>query len=117
MENISTSNYEFLAKQKTWEQTDKLIEDKFIDKSPLAWGKAIALLLLGIVMLGLLAEPLIGSVRDFSSSANLSSFFVAFVFVPLATNARLAVSAIAEAREKKLKTNSLTLSEVRFILL
>ncbi|KAL1567241.1 sodium/calcium exchanger NCL2-like [Salvia divinorum] len=98
--------------QKTWEQTDKLIEDKFIDKSPPAWGKAIALLLLGIVMLGLLAEPLIGSVRDFSAAANLSSFFVAFVFVPLATNARLAVSAIAEAREKKLKTNSLTLSEI-----
>ncbi|XP_047969082.1 sodium/calcium exchanger NCL2-like [Salvia hispanica] len=107
--SAQTQNQDY---QKTWEQTDKLIEDKFIDKSPLAWGKAIALLLLGIVMLGLLAEPLIGSVRDFSSSANLSSFFVAFVFVPLATNARLAVSAIAEAREKKLKTNSLTLSEI-----
>ncbi|XP_057795924.1 sodium/calcium exchanger NCL2-like [Salvia miltiorrhiza] len=98
--------------QQTWEQTDKLIEDKFIDKSALAWGKAIALLLLGIVMLGLLAEPLIRSVRDFSAAANLPSFFVAFVFVPLATNARLAVSAISEARKKKLHTTSLTLSEI-----
>lgn len=68
-------------------------------------------------MLGLLAEPLISSVRDFSAAANLSSFFVAFVFVPLATNARLAVSAIGEARKKKLHTNSLTLSEVRLFTL
>ncbi|KAL8046619.1 hypothetical protein ABFX02_08G188700 [Erythranthe guttata] len=98
--------------QKTWEQTDKLIEDKFIDKSPLAWVKALALLILGIVMLGILAEPLIRSVRDFSKSANLPSFYVAFVFVPLATTARLAVSAISEARKKKLHTNSLTLSEI-----
>lgn len=98
--------------QKTWEQTDKLIEDKFIDRSSLAWAKAIALVLVGVVMLGLLAEPLIRSVRDFSSAANLPSFFVAFVFVPLATNARLAVSAISEARKKKMHTNSLTLSEI-----
>lgn len=63
-------------------------------------------------MLGLLAEPLTRSVRDFSAAADLPSFYVAFVFVPLATNARLAVSAIKEARKKKLHTNSLTLSEV-----
>ncbi|KAL8505761.1 hypothetical protein ACS0TY_016832 [Phlomoides rotata] len=98
--------------QKTWEQTDKLIEDKFIDKSPLAWAKAIALIILGILMLGLLAEPLIHSVRQFSNAANLPSFYVAFVFIPLATNARLAVSAIKESRKKKLHTNSLTLSEI-----
>ncbi|KAL1567285.1 sodium/calcium exchanger NCL2-like [Salvia divinorum] len=62
--------------------------------------------------LGLLAEPLIGSVRDFPAAANLFSFFVAFIFVPLGRNARLVVSAIAKAREKKLKTNSLTQSEI-----
>lgn len=27
--------------QKTWEQTDELIDDKFVDKSALAWMKAI----------------------------------------------------------------------------
>ncbi|KAG8386379.1 hypothetical protein BUALT_Bualt03G0142700 [Buddleja alternifolia] len=98
--------------QKTWEQTDKLIEDKFIDKTPLAWTKAIALLVLGVVTLGVLAEPLIHSVRGFSKAANLPSFYVAFVFVPLATSARIAVSAINEARRKKLHTTSLTFSEI-----
>ncbi|XP_073059912.1 sodium/calcium exchanger NCL2-like [Primulina eburnea] len=98
--------------QKTWEQTDKLIDDKFVDKSPIAWMKAIFLLALGIVMLGVLAEPLIHSVRDISKATNLPSFYVAFVLVPIATNARLAVSAISEARRKKLHTISLTLSEI-----
>ncbi|XP_073029641.1 sodium/calcium exchanger NCL2-like [Primulina eburnea] len=98
--------------QKTWEQTDKLIEDKFVDKSPLAWMKAIGLLVLGIVVLGLLAEPLVHSVRAFSKAANLPSFFIAFTFIPLASNARLAVSAIKEARRKKLHTTSLALSEI-----
>ncbi|KAK4439143.1 Sodium/calcium exchanger NCL1 [Sesamum alatum] len=98
--------------QKTWEQTDKLVEDKFIDKSPLAWTKAITLLVLGIITLGVLAEPLIQSVHDFSKAARIPSFYVAFIFVPLATTARIAVSAINEARRKKLHTTSLTLSEI-----
>lgn len=63
-------------------------------------------------MLGVLAEPLIRSVRDFSKAASLPPFYVSFVFIPLATTARLAVSAISEARKKKLHTTSLTLSEV-----
>lgn len=91
---------------------DKLLEEKFTDKSISAWIKAIALLALGLVMLGVLAEPLIQSVRQFSKSAGVPSFYVAFVFVPFATNARLAVSAIKEARRKKLRLTSLTLSEV-----
>ncbi|PIN16027.1 Calmodulin and related proteins (EF-Hand superfamily) [Handroanthus impetiginosus] len=98
--------------QKTWEQMDKLIDDKFVDKSPLAWIKALSLLVLGIVMLGVLAEPLTHSVRDFSAAASVPSFYVSFVFIPLATNARIAVSAINEARKKKLHTTSLTLSEI-----
>ncbi|KAL2483574.1 sodium/calcium exchanger family protein/calcium-binding EF hand family protein [Forsythia ovata] len=96
----------------TWEQTDKLIENKFIDKSAFAWFKAIALVVLGIVTLGLLAEPLIDSVRNFSSSANTPSFFFSFILVPVATNSRIAISAISEARKKKLHITSLTFSEI-----
>ncbi|KAL3849235.1 hypothetical protein ACJIZ3_011117 [Penstemon smallii] len=108
----SEENEEDDTYQKTWEQMDKLIEDKFIEKSPLAWIKAVSLLVLGIFMLGILAEPLIHSVREFSAAANVSSFYIAFIFVPLATNARLAVSAISEARRKKRHNTSLTLSEI-----
>ncbi|KAK4486668.1 hypothetical protein RD792_006726 [Penstemon davidsonii] len=106
-ENEEDDNY-----QKTWEQTDKLVEDKFIDRSALAWIKAVSLLVLGIFMLGILAEPLVHSVREFSAAANVSSFYIAFIFVPLATNARLAVSALSEARRKKLHTTSLIMSEI-----
>ncbi|KAK6134663.1 hypothetical protein DH2020_031588 [Rehmannia glutinosa] len=98
--------------QKNWEQTDKLVEDKFINKSLLAWTKAISLVVLGIVMLGLLAEPLIHSVQNLSTSANIPSFFIAFIFVPLATNARIATSAISEVRRKKINITSLTFSEI-----
>ncbi|XP_022877450.1 sodium/calcium exchanger NCL1-like [Olea europaea var. sylvestris] len=55
-----------------WEQTDKLIEDKFTDKSPLAWKKAITLVVVEIVILGLLAEPLIDSVLNLSKTASVS---------------------------------------------
>ncbi|XP_073297492.1 sodium/calcium exchanger NCL2-like [Primulina huaijiensis] len=111
-QNLNSEKSEEENYQKTWEQTDKLIDDKFVDKSPIAWMKAIFLLALGIVMLGVLAEPLIHSVRDISKATNLPSFYVSFVLVPIATNARLAVSAIREARRKKLHTISLTLSEI-----
>ncbi|GFP79632.1 hypothetical protein PHJA_000106700 [Phtheirospermum japonicum] len=97
---------------KDWEKTDKLVKDKFIDKSVVAWTKAISLVVLGIVMLGLLAEPLIHSVQNLSTAANIPSFFIAFIFVPLATNARIAISAISEARRKKTSITSLTLSEI-----
>ncbi|KAL7087592.1 hypothetical protein ACP275_13G076100 [Erythranthe tilingii] len=95
-----------------WEETDKLVESKFVDKSPFAWIKAISLLVLGIVMLGLLAEPLIHSVQSLSKAASIPSFFIAFIFVPLATNARITISAIGEVRRKKLNITSLTFSEI-----
>lgn len=98
--------------QKQWEQTDKIVEDKFIDRTILAWTKAVSLVVIGITMLGLLAEPLIHSVQSLSKSADVSSFFIAFIFVPLASNARITISAINEVRRKKRNINSLTFSEV-----
>ena len=101
--------------QKTWEETDKLVEENSsgqVDRSPRAWFKAIMLLMAGIVILSVLAEPLIHSVQSFSSAANISSFFVAFILVPLATNARAASSAISAASRRKPRTTSLTFSEV-----
>lgn len=101
--------------QKTWEETDKLVEENNlgqVDRSARAWIKAIMLLMAGIVILSVLAEPLIHSVQSFSTAANISSFFIAFILVPLATNARAASSAITAARRRKPRTTSLTFSEV-----
>lgn len=87
--------------------------DDGVDRSSWAWIKATSLLVLGIAMLALLAEPLIHSVQNVSSAANIPSFFVSFIFVPLATNARAAISAIKTASQRKERTTSLTFSEVR----
>ncbi|WOH05898.1 hypothetical protein DCAR_0625321 [Daucus carota subsp. sativus] len=89
-----------------------LVKKKAAKTSIWEWTKAITLLVVGIVMLALLAEPLIESVHSLSTSANIPPFFVAFVLVPLATNARVAISAIKSASRKKARTTSLTLSEI-----
>nr|XP_043627059.1 sodium/calcium exchanger NCL2-like [Erigeron canadensis] len=96
------------ASQKPWE---RWIDDG-IDKSSWAWTKAIALMVLGIAMLALLAEPLIHSVQKVSSGANIPSFFVSFILVPLATNARAAISAFQTVNQRKERTTSLTFSEL-----
>ncbi|KAF7141178.1 hypothetical protein RHSIM_Rhsim06G0204500 [Rhododendron simsii] len=98
--------------QKKWEETDFLVEGKTVDRSLWAWMKAIMLLVAGIAILAVLAEPLIESVQSFSQSATLPSFFISFILVPLATNARGAISAITAARRKKPRTTSLTFSEI-----
>ncbi|KAK1389276.1 putative sodium/calcium exchanger membrane region, EF-hand domain pair [Heracleum sosnowskyi] len=89
-----------------------LLKEKATNTSLWEWTKAIALLVLGIVMLALLAEPLIESVHSLSTSADIPPSFVAFVLVPLATNARVAISAIRSASRKIPRTTSLTLSEI-----
>ncbi|MED6111474.1 hypothetical protein PIB30_052596 [Stylosanthes scabra] len=74
--------------------------------------KAISYVVIGIAMLSILAEPLIESVKNFSNSAGVHPFFVSFILVPLATNAREATSAIKEVRHKKPRTTSLAISEI-----
>ncbi|KAJ0479395.1 putative EF-hand domain, sodium/calcium exchanger membrane region, EF-hand domain pair [Helianthus annuus] len=74
--------------------------------------KAIILLIVGIFMLIVLAEPLVESVRRFSESVNIEPFYVSFILVPLATNARTAIAAIRAANQKRHKTTSLTFSEI-----
>ncbi|CAH1425714.1 unnamed protein product [Lactuca virosa] len=93
---------------KPWEQW----MDDGVDRSSWAWIKATTLLVLGIAMLALLAEPLIHSVQNVSSAASIPSFFISFIFVPLATNARAAISAIKTASQRKERTTSLTFSEL-----
>ncbi|OVA04264.1 EF-hand domain [Macleaya cordata] len=89
----------------TTEETDKVGEEGMsssmrgtINKSPKTGFKAGLLLMLGIGILALLAEPLIEVVQDFSDAAHLPSFFVSFILLPLATNSRRAASAIKSAR-------------------
>ncbi|XP_024959912.1 sodium/calcium exchanger NCL2-like [Cynara cardunculus var. scolymus] len=73
---------------------------------------AITLLIVGIFMLTVLAEPLVESVRKFSESVRIKTFYVSFILVPLATNARTAIAAIRAASQKRHQTTSLTFSEI-----
>ncbi|XP_071691916.1 sodium/calcium exchanger NCL2-like [Rutidosis leptorrhynchoides] len=112
---LNTSNYQIDPISPGANSTDRPWEkwiDDGVDRSNWAWTKAIMMLVLGITMLALLAEPLIHSVQNVSSSANIPSFFVSFIFVPFATNARAAISAIKTASKKNERTTSLTFSEL-----
>ncbi|KAJ0522685.1 putative EF-hand domain pair protein CML [Helianthus annuus] len=104
----STPSTESDSSLKPWERWT----DDGIDRSSWAWTKAIMLLVLGIAMLALLAEPLIHSVQNVSSAANIPSFFISFILVPLATNARAAISAVQTTNQRKERTTSLTFSEL-----
>ncbi|XP_027191848.2 sodium/calcium exchanger NCL1-like [Cicer arietinum] len=95
----------------TWEDVEKVMEENQ-SKGVSAWLEAIAYVVLGITMLSLLAEPLIASVQKFSEYAGISSFFVSFILVPLATNFREATSAIKEASHKKSSNTSHTMYEI-----
>ncbi|CAJ1957529.1 unnamed protein product [Sphenostylis stenocarpa] len=100
----------------TWEEADMVVEEMqskaVVDKSIRAWLKAILYVVLGIAMLSILAEPLTESVHNFSKGVGLHPFFMSFILVPLATNAREAASAIKEVRDKKPRTTSLAISEI-----
>ncbi|KEH38650.1 calcium-binding EF-hand protein [Medicago truncatula] len=95
----------------TWEDVEKVMEENQT-KGVTAWLEAIAYVVLGITMLSILAEPLIASVQKFSEAAGISSFFISFILVPLATNFREATSAIKEASHKKSSNTSHTMYEV-----
>ncbi|KAH7857246.1 hypothetical protein Vadar_010526 [Vaccinium darrowii] len=74
--------------------------------------KASFYLILGTAITALLGRPLIEAVGDFATAANISSFAVSYVVIPLALNYRQALSTITTARQKTHKAISLTLSEI-----
>ncbi|XP_019451888.1 PREDICTED: uncharacterized protein LOC109353987 [Lupinus angustifolius] len=94
-----------------WEEVETVVEDKRI-KGIKAWLGAIGYVILGITMLSLLAEPLVHNVQNFSEKAGISSFFISFIIVPIATNFREATTAIREASQKKRGNTSQTIYEI-----
>ena len=74
--------------------------------------KAALLLLLGTLIAASFADPLVDAVNSFSAATSIPTFFISFIALPLATNSSEAVSAIIFASRKKLRSASLTFSEV-----
>ncbi|GAB2216076.1 hypothetical protein Drorol1_Dr00023843 [Drosera rotundifolia] len=74
--------------------------------------KAVLLLVLGTIIAAVFADPLVDAVDNFSDATSIPSFFISFIFLPLATNSSEAVSAIIFASRKMKRTTSLTFSEL-----
>ncbi|KAL0398512.1 UNVERIFIED_CONTAM: hypothetical protein Sradi_2194500 [Sesamum radiatum] len=70
----------------------------------------------GILMLTFLGGPLMNSILQLSYAMRLSSFSISFVIVPLAMNARAAITALLPAKQKNERSASLTFSEVSLSL-
>ncbi|KAH9763847.1 Sodium/calcium exchanger NCL [Citrus sinensis] len=74
--------------------------------------KAVLMLLIGTIIAAAFADPLVDAVDNFSAATSIPSFFISFIALPFATNSSEAVSAIIFASRKKIRTASLTFSEL-----
>ncbi|KAL4580393.1 hypothetical protein LXL04_016584 [Taraxacum kok-saghyz] len=110
MDHVASRNEEKQSRNK-YQEKDKYQREEAKAKENEKF-KAVSLLIVGIFMLTFLAEPLVESVRQFSESIEMESFYVSFILVPLATNARTAIAAIKAASQKRHLTTSLTFSEI-----
>ncbi|KAL2245465.1 uncharacterized protein LOC105165426 [Sesamum indicum] len=92
------------------DQSDEIVEGF---ENP-RWNsiKAVLLLLLGTAIAAAFADPLVDAVDNFSDATKIPTFFISFIALPLATNSSEAVSAIIFATRKKLRSASLTFSEL-----
>ncbi|KAL1817905.1 hypothetical protein ACET3Z_020479 [Daucus carota] len=92
------------------DQSDEVVEG--VENPQWTTIKAVLLLLLGAVIAAAFADPLVDAVDNFSSATSIPSFFISFIALPFATNSSEAVSAIIFASRKKLRSASLTFSEL-----
>ena len=75
--------------------------------------KAILFLAIGMAMVTLFADPMVGAVSSLSKALGLPSpFFASFVLTPFASNASELVSSLYFASKKRKKNISLTYSQV-----
>ncbi|XP_051125008.1 sodium/calcium exchanger NCL-like [Andrographis paniculata] len=92
------------------EHSDEMVEG--VENPGWTTIKAVLLLLLGTCIAAAFADPLVDVVTNFSNATSIPTFFISFVALPLATNSSEAVSAIIFATRKKLRSASLTFSEL-----
>ncbi|KAG9159504.1 hypothetical protein Leryth_022754 [Lithospermum erythrorhizon] len=92
------------------DQSDEVIEGA---ENP-RWTsvKAVLFLMLGAAIAAAFADPLVDAVDNFSSATSIPTFFISFIALPFATNSSEAVSAIIFATRKKMRSASLTFSEI-----
>ncbi|BFG29105.1 hypothetical protein CerSpe_153790 [Prunus speciosa] len=92
------------------DQSDEVVEGAENPK----WTslKAGLMLLVGTLIAAAFADPLVDAVDNFSDATSIPTFFISFIALPLATNSSESVSAIIFSSRKKIRTASLTFSEL-----
>ncbi|KAL2649699.1 hypothetical protein R1flu_017827 [Riccia fluitans] len=73
---------------------------------------AVLYLVAGAAIAGIMADPLVGAIGNFSKKSGISPFFISFVATPMATNSSEAISSILFALKKKKKNISMTYSQI-----
>ncbi|KAI5065330.1 hypothetical protein GOP47_0020025 [Adiantum capillus-veneris] len=111
----SLSTLELFKMEEDVEIIEDLVERE-LEFSPLTKTqvikKSIILLLLGVVLIGVFAEPMVDAVTDFSRASHIPSFFVSFVFLPIASNASEGIASIIFASRKQQVNMWLTYSQI-----
>ncbi|KAK4486724.1 hypothetical protein RD792_006704 [Penstemon davidsonii] len=92
------------------DQSDEIVEG--VENARKTTIKAVLMLILGTVIAAAFADPLVDAVDNFSSATSIPTFFISFIALPLATNSSEAVSAVIFATRKKMRSSSLTFSEL-----
>lgn len=96
------------------DQSDEVVEG--VENARWTKIKAALLLLLGAAIAAAFADPLVDAVDNFSDATSIPTFFISFIALPFATNSSEAVSAIIFATRKKIRSASLTFSEVCYLI-
>ncbi|KAI3407238.1 uncharacterized protein J3R85_021166 [Psidium guajava] len=76
------------------------------------YTKAGFLIILGTGVMMLIGQPLMESLQEFASAADIPSFFVSYVLIPLANSYRQILGAISSAKKKTKKDISGAFTEV-----
>lgn len=74
--------------------------------------KAVGYLIIGALIAGIVADPLVDAIGNFSTVTGISPFFISFVATPLATNSSEAISSLLFAMRKRRKNISMTYSQI-----
>lgn len=106
-----------LILQKTKEELEALQNENEeevseVDNPYKVYLKAVMLMLVGAILAGIFADPLVDAVDNFSDATSIPSFFISCILMPLATNSSEGVAAFTFASRKKKRTASLVYSQV-----
>ncbi|CAL5336002.1 unnamed protein product [Camellia sinensis] len=105
-----TKREHYLLGDQSVDQSDEALEG--VENPKWTSLNAVLMLVVGTIIAAAFADPLVDAVDNFSNATSIPSFFISFIALPLATNSSAAVSAIIFASRKRMRSTSLTFSEV-----